>query len=400
MNRRRLLQLLAAGAASAVAGPPGPLASAKQPRTEEGIEIARRAVELVQDHLVVDLLGLLTLDWPKLFRWQSAPESFGLDDVRKLSSSGIDVFHPAVAPSEVDQYAAATRWLDGWNRLIENHPCHLLRVDDVTDLLVLPRLGQVGVVLGFQNSEHFRTPEDVESFHRRGQRISQLTYNARNRLGSGCKELTDRGLTTFGSEVIAAMNEVGMVVDLSHCGPRTTAEAIEASNSPVMISHSNCRTLVPWQRRNKTDTEIREMARHGGVMGITTVTAFVGGGGPGRGPSLDDWLDHFDHVARLVGTNYVALGSDIDVDAVDSHGRPIPYYLIRGLRPGARAFQLADGLLRRGWSEKQVQDVLGGNVLRVLASIWDQQIEGRPLRRDPFCQVLPDETPSGVEIRS
>lgn len=397
MKRRRALQLLAGTAASSLLASG---AHAARPRLPEQVEVSRRAARLVQSNLVVDLLGLLTLDWPKLFRWQSAPETFQLGDVRRLISSGIDVFHPAVAPTEDDQHAAAVAWLDGWNRLIDAHPCHLLRVDDVTDLLILPRLRQVGVVLGFQNSTHFRTPDDVAAFHRRGQRISQLTYNERNRLGSGCKEPEDRGLTRFGAEVIAAMNEVGMAVDVSHCGPRTTLEAMEASTAPVLVTHSNCRSLVPWQRRNKSDEIIRHTARIGGVMGITTVRAFVGGGRPGDGPSFEDWLDHFDHVAGLVGPDYVALGSDIDVDAVDAAGEPIPYYLIRGLRPSARAYQLAEGLLGRGWDEDEVRGVLGGNVVRVLSAIWSQQIHGRALRRDPFCPVLPDEAPEGVVVGS
>lgn len=388
MNRRRFLQL------ALLATSFGTFADRVKAATAGGIEVSTRAADLVRENLVVDLLGLLTLDWAKLFRWQNAPDSFRVDDVRRLASSGINVFHPAVAPRESDQRVAAAIWIDGWNRLIRSHACHLMRIDDLTGLLVVPRVGRIGVVLGFQNSSHFHSVEDVGFFFRHGQRISGLTYNGRNRLGSGCKVARDRGLTTFGAEVVAEMNRLGMAVDLSHCGTRTSLDAIEASDAPTLITHSNCQRLVPWQARNKSDEVIRRMARQGGVMGITTVRAFVGGGNP----SFDDWLDHFDHVARLVGPEYVALGSDIDVDAVDAAGRPIPQYVIRGLCPGARAFQLAEGLLRRGYNEDDVRGVLGGNVLRVLSTVWPQEIRNQQMRRDPFCPVLPPATPEGMEI--
>src|SRR5262249_36278139 len=155
------------------------------------------------------------------------------------------------------------------------------------------------------------TADDVALFHRQGQRVSQLTYNGQNRLGSGCKVPFDQGLTEYGAAVVRAMNQVGMAIDVSHCSERTPLDACAVAGEPVLITHANCRSLVP-QPRCKSDAVIRAMAAKGGVMGITTVPAFVH---PAPPATFEQVLDHFDHVARLVGVEHVGLGSDTDLDA-------------------------------------------------------------------------------------
>jgi membrane dipeptidase len=187
-----------------------------------------------------------------------------------------------------------------------------------------------------------------------------------------------------------------MAVDVSHCGDRTSLDAVGASSRPVLATHANCRALVPGQARNKPDAVIQRLARSGGVIGITLVRSFVGRGAP----SLADVLDHVDHVARLVGVEHVGLGSDVAADAVDpASGRPLPAYAIRGLDLRTRVFQIADGLLARGWLARDVALVLGGNFLRALADIWaDEAWEPAPdpaaLRRDPFCPPRLQPTPA------
>lgn len=149
-------------------------------------EISTRAVDLVAHSTVVDMLGLLTLDWAKLLHWQRSPYSFGEDDFRQLESSGINVFHPAVETHSADPAGAARRWLAGWNARLSHEPCFLGRIDSSGQLESYARQGRIGLLLGFQNSNHFRTAADVELFHSLGQRVSQLTYNRTNRLGGGC----------------------------------------------------------------------------------------------------------------------------------------------------------------------------------------------------------------------
>ena len=351
------------------------------------IEVSTRAIDAVLGSTVIDMLSLLTLDWSKLFRWHQRPEEFREEDFRRLETSGVQIFHPAVETSENDAYKGALLWIAGWNKLLAGRGCFLARIDSITDLLLTPRLGKIGVLIGFQNSNHFRTRADVEGFYRLGQRVSQLTYNGRNRIGSGCYEARDRGLTPFGAEVIAEMNRVGMAVDVSHCGERTSREAIAHSRRPVLVTHANCKALVPGQPRCKSDELIRLLARGGGVMGITLVRAFVG---RSRAPTAKDLLDHFDHVAKLAGVEHVGLGSDVDFDAFDPRtGQPRPFYSIRGIDLPARVFQIADGLLRRGYTERHLQLVLGGNFLRALTAVFPDSswsiVPERERRRDPFC---------------
>jgi membrane dipeptidase len=158
------------------------------------------------------------------------------------------------------------------------------------------------------------TLDDVDLFHGLGQRVSQLTYNARNLIGNGSTERRDDGLSDYGLAVVSRMNQVGMAVDVSHSGDRTTLDAIEASTRPVLITHSNCRALVPGHPRCKTDEAIRKMAAAGGVMGITGVRMFVRAEEP---TTIEHVLDHFDHVARLTSVEHVGLGSDMDLDGYD-----------------------------------------------------------------------------------
>jgi membrane dipeptidase len=361
-----------------------------------GVEISARAADLVLGSTVIDMLGLLTLDWLKLFRWQRLPHAFDLAEFRQLEQSGIDIFHPAVEAGKNDPPKAARVWMNGWKKLLGSRICFLAPVVSTGDLVRLPSVGKVGIVVGLQNSVHFERVADVRSFFDQGQRVSQLTYNARNRLGSGCYESRDRGLTSFGREIVGEMNQVGMAVDISHCGERTSLEAIEASRKPVLVTHSNCRALVPRQPRCKSDEVIRRMAARGGVIGMTNVKAFVGA----SSPTLEDLLNHFVHVAKLVGVEHVGLGSDVDVKAIDPvTGRPAPFYVIRGLDPVARIFQIADGLLRRGFAPRDIELILGGNFRRALAEIWPadpRAPRGLELRRDPFCPAPVKSVPGEV----
>ena len=123
------------------------------------------------------------------------------------------------------------------------------------------------------------------------------------------------------------MNKVGMAVDVSHCGDRTTLDAFEISKKPVLITHSNCRALVPGHPRVKTDEAIKKMGAAGGVMGITGVRMFVKVDEP---TTIEHVLDHFDHVEKLIGPEHLGVGSDIDLDGYDD----MPPELNKQLRAG------------------------------------------------------------------
>jgi membrane dipeptidase len=359
MRRRRFLSSsLSLVAAPLVAAPllAVPLLASASPARR----YSTRAVDLVAESDVIDMLGLPTLNWSLLDHWQHDPGAFADGDFRKLRSSGIDVFHPAVAFETNQAYDVTRAWLGKWNRFIAWHPDYFVRVDGPGDLARSRRESKIGIILGMQDANHLRSVDDLDEFFRMGQRLTQLTYNSENRLGSGCKALHDKGLTEFGAEVVARMNSIGMAIDVSHCGQRTSLDAISASKRPVLITHSNCRALAPCAARSKPDEVILAAARGGGVLGITAVRHFVRDRDP---VTIDDVLDHFDHAVNLVGVEHVGLGSDFDLDA---H----PAYDIPGLNNAGRIYELTEGLLRRGYTNAHLSLMLGGNFRRALQQIW------------------------------
>ena len=320
-----------------------------------------RVIDLVGSSVVIDMLGLLTMDWPKLERWHSDPEAFGEADFRQVRRSGIDVLHPAVDLNTSNPREDTLQWLGRWTQFINNHSHRFQAIQKCEDLAAAKRNGKIGILLGMQNSEHFESVEDVALFHKQGQRLSQLTYNSSNRLGSGCTDRRNGGLTPFGEQVVRAMNQSQMIIDVSHASERTTFDAIDVSARPLLITHSNCRALVQHPRC-KSDAVIRAMSKKGGVMGITGVRTFLSQRGRA---TIDDALDHFVHVARLVGVEHLGIGSDAGVDNTE----PAPHLRVDGLHLPRRIFDLTDGLLRRGFPERAIRGILGGNFQRALQTI-------------------------------
>jgi membrane dipeptidase len=333
-----------------------------------------RTLDLVQNSTVIDMLGLLTLDFHKLYSWQHEPEKFQSSDFQKLKDSGITVFHPAVGHDEGDIHANSLRDMTLWNNFLSKQGEYFVRIDGTADLAQVKASGKIGILLGEQNSAHFRSVEDVDAFHGLGQRVSQLTYSG-NRIGCGAGEL-DKGLTCFGGEVVARMNRVGMAVDVSHCGDRTTMEALEASKKPVLITHSNCRALVPKRSRCKTDEVIRKMAAGGGVMGISLIRSFVKAEGP---TTVEHVLDHIDRVAKLVGVEHLGLGTDVDLDGrAKLRLKDLRAQRVRsaantdldGINYQKKIYDVTEGLVRRQYSDRNIGLILGGNFSRVLSQIW------------------------------
>ena len=345
-------------------------------------EYSTRAVDLVRRSTVVDMLCVLTLDFAKNDRWMADPESFTADDFRPFKDSGIDVIHPAVGLGGPMAYETALKWFSAWNAFIANNDQFMIRIDSPNDLQRVKSSGKLGVLLGLQNSDHFRRPDDVDYFRGIGQRVSQLTYNSRNLIGNGATERRDDGISDFGAAIIERMNKVGMGVDVSHCGDRTTLDAFEISKKPVLITHSNCRTLVPGHPRLKTDEAIKKVGAAGSVIGITGVRMFVKGDEP---TTIEHVLDHFDHVRKLIGPDHIGIGSDIDLYGYDSMPPELNKQLragykgsyafrekidIEGLNHPKRMFDLTEGLIRRKYSDKEIEGILGGNFKRVLSQIW------------------------------
>jgi membrane dipeptidase len=329
-------------------------------------DYSARTIDLVRESTVIDMLGLLTLNFKKLSAWRTDPAGFQPADLKKLKDSGITIFHPAVGYTDGNIYASSLWDISSWDAFIAAHPGDFLRIDCAADLERAKALDKIGIVIGQQNSGHFRSLEDVDHFYRMGQRVSQLTYG-HNQLGGGSIDARDGGLSKYGAEIVTRMNILGMAVDVSHCGDRTTLDAVTASTKPVLVTHSNCRALVPGSARCKTDEEIRKVTAAGGVIGVTMVRYFVSPGGPA---TIENVLDHIDHVAKLAGVEHVGIGSDVDLEGRDSRGHSLRKNDLDGVDYQRKIYDLTEGLIRRNYSNRDIQLILGGNFQRALSEIW------------------------------
>jgi len=345
-------------------------------------EYSGKTLDLVGRAIVIDMLAVLTLDFNKQSKWFKDPETFTAADFQPYKESGINVFHPAVGMGGPNAYESVLQFFASWNGFLANGQDYFMRIDSVADLKRVKQSGKLGIILGVQNSEQFRRPDDVDFFRGLGQRVSQLTYNARNLIGNGSTERRDEGISDFGVSIIERMNKVGMAVDVSHCGDRTTLDAFEISKKPVLITHSNCRALVPGHPRLKTDEAIKKVGQAGSVIVITGVRMFVKGDEP---TTVEHVLDHFDHVRKLIGPEHLGVGSDIDLYGYDAMPPELNKQLragykgsysfrekidIEGLNHPKRIFDLTEGLIRRKYSDADIEGILGGNFERVLSRIW------------------------------
>nr|WP_253201558.1 membrane dipeptidase [Sphingomonas quercus] len=338
---------------------------------------ARRVVDLVKQSIIIDMLGPLTLDFrPSSYAGQLSEQQ--TDDFR---ASGITAFHNAVGVGGRDAYASVMTFLASWSGFVGRNT-HLFRLaSHASDIDEAKKQGRIAVIQGLQDSDHFRRPADVKAFYEIGQRCSQLTYNSQNLLGSGSTDRVDGGLSDFGVSIVKAMNEVGMLVDVSHCGDRTTLDAIAASTVPIAITHSNCRALNNHPR-TKTDEAIKALGAKGGVMGITGVRMFVSAKEP---TTIADLVDHIDHVARLIGVDHVGIGTDADLYGYDKM-QPDQYAALKagykdsyGFRDKIdieafsgpmKMYNLVEELVRRNYSDDNIRAVLGGNFRRLLGATW------------------------------
>lgn len=379
-NRRRFLRGLGT---AAVAAPMINLGSFKVFAASER-RYSRRAVDLVASTRVFDMLSApyaygpmvqaMMAEQPKREDGFAVPEA----QLATVLNSGVDVFHPAVGLGADDVMPFIARM----NALVAERPEQIVRIDTLSDLERLEKGRSVGIILGVQNSDHLRESNDVDVYYHLGQRISQLTYNRQNLLGSGATDRVDGGVSSLGAAVVERMNELGMAVDVSHCGDQTTLDAFEVSSKPVLITHSNVRALAGGHVRCKSDEAIKAMARSGGVMGITAVRQFVSDREP---TTIEQYMDHISYVADLVGVEYVGVGSDQDMHGYDDMPEDAQQALkagysasyafrqkmdVDGYDHPRRIYDLAEGLIRRKFSDEDIRGVLGANFERALGTIW------------------------------
>lgn len=292
--------------------------------------------------------------------------------------------------------ADAADALDGmmyWHGIAREHE-GLEVVRSVDDIRRLKREGKAGLLLAAQDGDWIgHELRRVQAFHEAGLRMMLLVYSADNALGGGCLDRTDAGLSLLGQRVVEECNRVGIVVDLSHTGRRTTLEIIDHSAHPCVWSHSNCAALVP-NPRNIDDEQIRACIARGGVIGLVSWGPLCMRPGTTHRPTLDDYIDHMDHVAQIAGNaDHIGMGTDISIGTYPLHVRDpfgAPSYPvftqrynehvtsdirarernIEGFDDYAQIVDVADRLLARGFSERDVRGILGENYLRVFEQVW------------------------------
>ncbi|MDF2811810.1 MAG: dipeptidase [Microvirga sp.] len=284
--------------------------------------------------------------------------------------------------------AETLRTIGRWLKLVRESD-DLLLVKQAADVEGAKAEGKLGILLHFQGTEPIEDDIDlVDAYKELGVGIIQLSYNVKNRFGDGCEERTDAGLSRLGLKLIERLNQSRVIVDCSHTGYRTTMDAIEASNAPVVFSHANPRAVYA-SPRNIVDEQIKAVAATGGLTGIVGYPAFVSAS---VRPTLDAFIDHIDYVVQLVGIDHVALGIDYfegmdplmpleaarqQYDSFIASGAwsaasypPPPYHYPEGIETPDGLPNLTAGLARRGYGEADIRKILGENWLRVYRAVW------------------------------
>jgi membrane dipeptidase len=301
---------------------------------------------------------------------------------------GATAVAPTVGGSENAE--TALRTLGRWIRRIRGGE-DLVLVRRAADIEAAKRDRRLGIILHFQGTDPIEDDLDlVDAYKGIGVGMIQLTYNVKNRVGDGCEERTDAGLSRFGLDFIKRMNEARVVVDCSHTGFRTTMDAIEASQRPIVFSHAGALSVHP-SPRNITDEQIKAVAATGGLVGAVGFPAFVSAS---QRPSLEDFIRHIDHMVDLAGIDHVALGidyftgqhpiaADVVADAVYKRlideGRwspkaypPPPYYYPAGIETPEGLPNLTRRLLERGYGVEDTKKIMGGNWVRVFREVWGE----------------------------
>ena len=345
------------------------------------------AKSVYRDSIVIDGLGGLGNS--------SEPPGAQLTDafVQDVRDSGLTCVHVTITP--VGTTAPDTAFVETVlgigekEREIDRHPDALSRIHAVTDIAAAKKNARTGLIYGLQDAVAFETDLDrLDELYRLGMRVVQPTYNRRNLLGDGCLEPANAGMSKTGLEAIERMNSLGILVDLSHCGRQTAADAIRHSTKPVAFTHTGSAALNDHPR-NRTDDELRAVAAKGGVAGIYFMPFLS----EGKQPTAADIIRHLEHMIDVAGEDHVSIGTDGSVSAevvnqefkdmfagfirerqeagISAPGETEEGYLFANeLNTPRRLETLAEMLSSRGHGDARIEKILGKNLVRVFSDTW------------------------------
>ena len=296
-----------------------------------------------------------------------------LEHLQRWAKSGVHYLSVNVG-YDVIPWRSTLRNLAAFRAWLQQRPDQYLLVKTADDIPQARREGKLAVTFDLEGMNALDGDVNmVNVYYALGVRQMLFAYNLNNLAGGGCHD-ADMGLTDFGRAVIDEMNRVGMLVDCSHTGHRTTMEAMAASAAPVIFSHSCAKVL--WEHgRNITDEQIKACAATGGVIGINGIGNFLGE----NDISSATFVDHLAHMADLVGAAHVGIALDYAFDAEtvedlvsgnseywpEAEYRTASHYL-----PPEQLPEIVETMLRRGFSDAEVTGILGGNFLRVAKAVW------------------------------
>lgn len=270
--------------------------------------------------------------------------------------------------------------------LVKRIPDKITLVTTVDGIEQAREDGKVALFVNWQNADPLEDDYHwLEIFYEYGLRVLNFCYNGENRLGYGCLEPHDLGIKRFGIDILQDCNRLGILLDGSHSGERTTLDMIEMSTAPCIFSHSNPKG-VRMNHRNISDTQITECATRGGVIGCPLYSDFVADTSEGQQPTLDDWVKCVDYVVNLAGIDHVAIGTDIYANPGGavwwdnntgrryrdvSGGMTFEMHEVEGINFSHANFPLLiASLVQRGYKEEDVAKIMGGNWLRVYRQVW------------------------------
>lgn len=267
--------------------------------------------------------------------------------------------------------------LVGWARTQVRERADSILVDKVQDIEDARRENKLAVMFQFEGTRCFeRNLDMVELFYALGVRQTLLAFNNTNSAGGGCADTNDGGLTAYGAQLVREMQRVGMLVDLSHTGGRTSLDALAMASKPMIFSHSNCHALYD-SFRNVTDEQIKACAATGGLVGVSGASAYLGD----DRCSTASLFRHLDHIVQLVGPEHAGIGLDVvfDADALNKYvrARPSEWPMVRD--PSFSGFryvqpeqlsELTELMAAHGYGEAAIRQILGGNYLRICKLAW------------------------------